>query len=449
MCYNPFAARGGVESVPAASRACAARSPKHKGLADFCFKGHVMDSTGASGRGIGVGNILFLSAYKVYYLVLMVLFYAYAPIYFGALGFSERQTGVLFALQSSMAIAAYLPSGYINDTLAARYQIALGAAGIVSFAFGLARASAYWHFAALFALWGFSATMIDNSTNIIYYKESRGAASGVFFAFYGITGTLAYAAGGGLGDYILAGGDFPALFKFVFVMSLPLLPVAFFLPSARTSKAARISEYYREIARPEVAALAATLFLFTYHWGAELVSFTMLMKKGMGLSLASISYVYLEVGLVMSAVIFTLGISGGRLKIPLRAAIVAAALISASAQASFVFAGSFYGAFANQLLHAVGDALFVYYWMNAIPRVFAYERAGGASSFVNWFTVISVIAGSAVSGWAAARFENHYAPFLISAALMLLILPIQARSNALEADRSEARRETQAGFSGD
>lgn len=373
---------------------------------------------------MNIFRILAISFFKFYYQTITVIFYAYIPIHFRNSGFTDPQSGLLFSLQSLMAIVTYLPSGVINDRLSVRAQILLGGAVFTVFASALSRATTYAHFVGLFILWGLSGTMLDNSTNVAYYKESTVAPNRLFFSFYGITNTLAYAAGGLLGARILGDNDFSAFFRAIFFMSLIIVPLAMLLPNTRASSV-RLRDYLADIKRPETAVLALSLFLFTYHWGAELTYFTMFMKENVRMTTAEVSHIYLTVGLAMSAIIFPLGYFKDAHRLAPRHALYVAVLFSSASQLGFHAVGSFEAMFWNQIVHSVGDAFFIYYWFNIIPSLYTYERIGGASSFVNLFAVISVIAGSYASGLAVSKSGDNYTAFLISGLLGLAVLPLQ------------------------
>ena len=374
-------------------------------------------------------KILAVSFFKVYYLTISVMFYAYIPIFFKSKGFTEHQTGILFSMQSLMAIVTYLPSGIINDRFSVKSQIIFGIFIYTAFTGFLQSAVTFWHFFALFILWGLSGTMIDNSTNVMYYKDSAQSPNKLFFAVYGITATIAYAAGGKIGAMLIDGNDFSTLFKTVFYMSLAMLPIAMTLSDTK-AVSIRLRDYLDDILRFDTIVLALTIFIFTYHWGAEVTSFTMLMKNEAGMDLGSISLIYLEVGLVMSAIIFALGIFKQKHGLKPVTAIYIAVAASAGSQLAFCYVRTFEGMLLNQFFHAIGDSFFMYYWLNIIPTMYKYERIGGASSFVNLFSVISVIAGSAISGMAVQRSASNYSAFLISGLLMLSIYPLQLYSSS-------------------
>ena len=157
-------------------------------------------------------------------------------------------------------------------------------------------------------------------------------------------------------------------------MSLFLLPIWWTLSDTRASNV-KIRDYVKDIWRFEVMALALTIFLFTYHWGAEMTSFTMLMKQNAGLQMNDISYIYFEVGIVMSVIIFMLGYYKEKHGFDPMNAIFTAVGFSAFSQLTFYWSGSFNAMLFNQFLHAIGDAFFIYFWLNAIPKLFSYDQA--------------------------------------------------------------------------
>ncbi len=368
-------------------------------------------------------SVIIISFFKFYYLMISVSFYAYIPLFFAASGFEERSVGLFFALQSFMAILTYLPSGVINDKISARQQIIIATFIYSFFMLLLNFASTYLHFMALFVLWGISATMIDNSTNVIYYKESQVIKSRLFFAFFATTGTMAYAFGGKLGAFLSGSGNFTLLFKTLFAMSLLLIFLSFFLTDTRAAKV-NISDYKKDILSFDSLIIAANLFLFTYHWGAELTYFTIFFNKNAGMGLTQISYIYLEVGFLMSAIIFALGIFKASVRLEPRTALLIAVAFSGGSQISMIYVTGLEGALLNQFFHSIGDACFIYYWLNIIPATFKYEKIGGASSFVNLFTVLSVVSGSFISSLAVGKFANPYAAFFVSSFFMFLIYPL-------------------------
>ncbi|HOT75413.1 MAG TPA: MFS transporter [Candidatus Wallbacteria bacterium] len=368
-------------------------------------------------------SVLIISLFKFYYLLISVSFYAYIPLFFAAGGFDERKVGALFALQSFMAILTYLPSGIINDKISAKRQIIIATFIYSLFLLLLNFSTSYLHFTALFVLWGISATMIDNSTNVIYYKQSRLINNRFFFAFFAITATMAYAIGGKLGAHLTAGNDFGLLFKALFAMSLFLIFLSYFLTDTRVSSV-KLSDYKDDIFSFDSLLIAANLFLFTYHWGAELTYFTLFLTKSAALSLNDVSYIYMEVGFVMSAIIFSLGIFKEKIRLKASAALLIAVAFSGGSQIAMFHIRDLDGALFNQFLHSIGDACFIYYWLNIIPETFKYEKLGGASSFVNLFTVLSVVSGSFISSVAVRAFEMPYAAFFISACLTFSIYPL-------------------------
>lgn len=364
--------------------------------------------------------IYFLPIFKFYYLLISVSFYAYVPVFFIEKGYDSSFIGYLFSLQSFIAILSYLPSGFINDKISVKKQIILGTIIFSLFLFILNFSTTYFHYIILFILWGISGTMIDNSTNAVYYKESQIINNKLFFALYGITGTMAYALGGKLGAYINQLGGFTILFKMLFIMSLTLIIFSILLPDTKVTKI-KFKDYYDDIFSFTTFIIALNLFLFTIHWGAELSYFTILLKEKIKLNFNEISYIYFEVGLIMSLIIFSIGVFKSKLNINPNIALYFAVFLSSMSQLTIGFSKNFIHVFINQFIHAIGDAFFVYYWLNIIPKTFRYEKVGGASAFVNVFTVISVVIGSYCSALVVKYTLNPASAFVFSGSIMLLI----------------------------
>ena len=346
-------------------------------------------------RKFGLPSLLF---FGYTYTLWMVL--AYIPIYLTDLDFSHLQIGILISVFPLASILLVIPFGIFSDRLSPKLLVSSGLALFALFLLGLRYSQGFWEIFLVFLLGGIGGSLFLISCSSLYYKFLGEGDRGRKLGFFIGLGLLGYALGPLSGGYLLQGFDMDSLIGIAFLALLPFLGLSFFLKDVKPIEF-ELTEYRGDIARKEVVVLAALTFLLALHMGTEQTSFSLFLKKDIGLMEASIGTMFCFIGVTISVLSIINGfvsdrVSGqGRGLAPL---LYLGMFVSGLFNIGLLFAGTFGTVLLVRLLHVFGDSLFIVSQRVIISKLFLTERIGGNLGLMATVHTLGIFVGAIISG---------------------------------------------------
>lgn len=210
----------------------------------------------------------------------------YIPLFLIASGFTGFRVGLLMSFFTIVPLIFSLPFGIFNDRYSARRLLALGFALMSAFYGGILICDHFVLLCLLFFLGGIGANLSDISLAALLLKVVPEGRKGTTLGVYQLVVRLAFALGTFAGGLFLSAVGFPAVFLCSFFAFLLLSGAGgIFAPPVRTA-ISRIQAYREDFFQREKLLFSLGLFLFTFHWGAEMTSYTPFLKNSLGLSFA-------------------------------------------------------------------------------------------------------------------------------------------------------------------
>jgi MFS family permease len=349
------------------------------------------------------------------------------------LHFSGAQIGLLYAAQAvCMAIAA-IPIGLGNDRLTSRALIVLSLGILAATFVGMIGVRGYLAFLGVFFTWSLANATFRFSLDTQLLKTDLGDRTGHRVGWYQALRFVGMAIGTVATGYLVAWLDFERSFLLVALAMLGLALAALRLPPTPIERVP-LTDYWADLRDRKVLFFAAWLFLFTSHWGAETTSYGLFLKEGLQLTIPQMGW-YIS-GEYVAIVVTVLALRGplSRRNQPLRMIAVLGLLVSG--------VGLIGGAlppvglsFAFRVLHGAGDgALFMVQYVG-VARLFAIDRLGGNSGFINLAAMSGYVCGALIYGPLGEHY-GYQLPFWLSGALTLLLIPLLlVRGEATEPSR--------------
>jgi predicted MFS family arabinose efflux permease len=311
----------------------------------------------------------------------------FIPLYLAGLGFDGLQIGLLVSLISITALFIELPVGIIDDRLDMRYVILLGYISSFVFFFSIGMLSDFWLFIPLFFLGGVGFNIIQKSYKDYVFKDREPWHEGRKFGLYTLSDYLSYFSGAILGMFLVSIFGFSMTLMIIGIYYLVLIPLLFWLEPISITRT-RLIQYERDFLHPNNILLAAVLFLFASHWGAEMTSYGLFLKNVLNLNEISMGFyaAFSVLFLGIAALIF-----GNKIdhRTDFKRLFMAGLLISGLAHVLMTIP-DVYISFPFRAIHEVGDGLAAVSLMFWIGRKFKQSRLGGDSGI---FYVIMSLGG--------------------------------------------------------
>jgi MFS family permease len=351
------------------------------------------------------------------YLYTLWMVLAYIPIHLTDLGLSHLQIGILISVFPLASLLLVIPSGVFSDRLSPKPLVGSGLALFALFLLGLRYGQGFGEMLLLFLLGGIGGSLFQVSCSSLYYKFLGEGNRGRKIGFFTGLGLFGYALGPLSGGYLLERLDMDTLFWIAFLSLLPFLGLSFFLKNVKPVKF-ELMDYRRDIASKEVAVLAALTLLLSLHMGAEQTSFSLFLKKDIGLMEASIGRMFFFIGVTVS----TLSIANGFVsdRVSARGGGLAPLLylgmsVSGLFNIALLFAGTFSTVLTVRLLHVFGDSLFLISQRVIISKLFHTERIGGNLGLLSTVHTLGIFVGAIISG----AIPGYILPFVLVGSLAL------------------------------
>ena len=320
----------------------------------------------------------------------------FLPVYLKqTLGFSGSQIGLLYALFSVTTLLAVVPVGLRNDRSSPRAMIALSLALAAAAALGMAGARRFPVFVGVFLLYGLGLAALRISMDALMFKSGGTARSGfrwgIFNGFRMVGMTLGTLGAG----HVLARWSFPAGLGLMAVVLAAALIIPVFLSPVKVGFPG-MREYLEDLKAPGVLGFMTWLFLFSLHWGAELTSYGLFLREGLGLTLSGMGwYMSLEF-VIVGLTCFWAGPRCDR-GMDVRTLAVWGMLLSGAGQV-FMCSPDVAVSLFWRGVHGVGDGLILIVMYLGVARLFHPDRVGGLNSGVTLVMMLGTFAGSLVFG---------------------------------------------------
>lgn len=337
------------------------------------------------------------------------------------LGFSGFQIGLLYAAQAAAGLLAALPAGLGNDRIRSRGLVSLGLLGQALAFLGMASVRAYLPFLLVFMVWSASNWVFRLSLDVQLLKTDGGDRTGARIGLYHAVRFLGMALGTVATGHLVAGADFPVHLRLVAGLCALLALAALALPSTPLQRV-RLRDYAADLKDRRVRLFALWMFLFTLHWGAETTSYGLFLRRNLELSMGQMGWYMAVEYLAIVAAVLLLG--RRTVDLPqLRRLAILGLTASGLGQVGMIFPPVGLSA-AFRGLHGLGDGAMLIVLYFGIARLFAVERLGGNTGFINTVTMLGFIAGSLVFGPLGESF-GYALPLWTSGLLTLaLALPL-------------------------
>jgi MFS family permease len=354
--------------------------------------------------------------------VLRLTFF-YLPIFLIGSGRTGWETGLLMSLFAVTAFVFALPMGLFNDRMESRRLVQAGFALFAVFFFGAWWRGDFFSQIVFFFCGGLGALLTQLSLESLLLKGAREGVRGKRFGLFQLITVSVFAFATAGGGWLIGVFDFPKIF-----IASGILSVVFAVLSGRLERApteiSPISSYRAEMKPKGRKIFVLILFLFAFHWGAEVTSYTPFLRDNLGLSLK-------WTGLYMGGCLISLALASflsGRFSdrlVSIRYLMALGFILSGVCQILMIFppAGL---SFAFRVLHEIGDGiimLLIFFWVSTIFHV---DRVSGHYGLVNFAllagqTVSSIVFGPVGRAWGFA------APLWITGVTTLLCFGLLSR----------------------
>ena len=354
--------------------------------------------------------------------VLRLTFF-FLPLFLIGTGRTGWETGVLMSLFAVTAFLFALPMGFFNDRMESRRLVQTGFLLLALFFFGAGWRTDFPAQIVIFFLGGLGAVITQISLESFLLKGGRDGERGKRFGFYQLTVGAVFAAATIAGGYLLERFDFPKIFFASGLLSIVFILLAFKLGRSRTT-ISPLSAYRAEMAPKGRKFFVLILFLFAFHWGAEVTSYSPFLRGNLGLSLK-------QTGLYMGGCLVALALASfasGRYSdrlFSIRHLMAVGFILSGVCQILMIFPPTGLS-FAFRVLHEIGDGiimLLIFFW---VSKIFHVDRVSGHYGAVNFALLAGQTVSTVIFGPLGREF-GFSAPLWITGVTTLLCFALLSR----------------------
>ncbi len=347
----------------------------------------------------------------------------YFPVFFVELGFDAFQIGLLISIGYLVNLFFSTPVGFLCDKMDLRFLAFSSILIFIVFFFGVSYANEIFVVIILVFLFKLGSLISRTSLDNIILKsesENKNHTIGNYF-FFLYLGTVVGLIGTG---FVLSYITFQSMF-FSAAVSLALLaPLSFFLPKIKLENP-KISEYTSDFKSPAAILIGIALFFYSFHYGAENISYTLFLKENLGLDFFSIGlYMGLSIFIMSFAALFISRKMNSKNLFFLYALSFAISGIGHIFMAVDIILVSFI----FRVIHEIGDAIALVAYFIFLKDFFPQKRMGGNLGFFALITTIGSIIGSFIFSYIGFGYGHNYSLIisgvitLISAVLLFLNL---------------------------
>ena len=344
---------------------------------------------------------------------------AFLPLYFESKAISEKGIGMLVAVNHLMSLPTVVLFGVISDRFSPKRLCKYGALLYALYLFGVSRTGSFSLFFLLQIMGGASFAICIVTLNSLFFKHlslsNRGKKIGLFLA-----GSY---LGFGIGPYLagLVAGWFDL--QGVFWVASGAATLLFLLTSTLKDypiQSFRMMDYVRDMRSRRAMLVILCFFIEGIHVGAEHLSYTLLMKHQLGLSVAEIGLFYLLLAVFFAFVTYSIGHWVDRETRWIGFFLAIGMLISGIFQLLTGTVTTFGGLVLIRYLHILGDGFLMWTLAYFVSMIFPDKRLGGNYGFTRVINTIGMSLGAFVFGLVMGK-GGYPIPFYLSGGIEILI----------------------------
>jgi len=346
----------------------------------------------------------------------------FLPVFFrDGLGFSGTEIGLLYALFSMTTILAVLPVGWRNDRTSPRWLIAAGLTLIGAAGFGMAGVKTFLPYLFVFFLYGLGISLFRISIDTLVFKTSESRTAGERWGSFNAFRMIGVAMGTIGAGYVLAVWGFPGGLRLLAALALASLAITPLLLPVKVGFP-RLHEYLQDLRAPGILGFLLWLFLFSLHWGAELTSYGLFLRKNLQLPLSGMGWFMAAEFLALTLTCLWAGPRSDRgMK---QSSLAIAGLVISGTGQILMCVPVLWLSLPARCLHGVGDGFIVIVTYLGIARLFDQTRVGGHNSTVALIMMVGTFIGSLLFGPLGEKL-GYAVPLIATGALVgLLALPV-------------------------
>jgi len=317
----------------------------------------------------------------------------YLPIHLDNLGFTGFQIGLLFAVSVITGLLFIFHIGIFIDRISPRRMSALGLLLIGIYLLGFSFTSLFSIILFLFFLSGFGYNVFMLTMDSFTLKKVRNSI-GKRFGVYSAIRNIPFGIGMLIGGYLLFLLDFNLLLKITGIITLLIISLVCFIPDTKKSFES-VGAYLKDFLNLRVILFSLLLFIFTLHWGVELVAYGLFLKENLKLN-------FIQMGWYMSMPLFFLGFTaiflGKRFDRGLSAKklLLISFLLSGFGFALMAMTTNPFISFFFRIIHDIGDGAFAVFVFTGVASYFTKCRMGGNYGLITLMTIIGRFIGALI-----------------------------------------------------
>ncbi|MFA5349598.1 MAG: MFS transporter [Candidatus Paceibacterota bacterium] len=223
----------------------------------------------------------------------------YFPILFVELGFDPFEIGFLISIGFLVNLLLSAPVGILCDRMDLRFLAFSAILIFLVFFFGMAYATELFVLTILIFIFRLGQLLSRTSLDNIVLKsqpENKNKLIGNYFLFMYL-GTVAGIIGAG---YFLSYITFQSMFFYTAIILAIIAPLSYFLPKIKPDET-KLSDYANDVKSVAVFFIGLAMFFYSFHFGAENISYTLFLKENLGLDLWSMG-LYMGFSILIMAV---------------------------------------------------------------------------------------------------------------------------------------------------
>lgn len=338
------------------------------------------------------------------------------PLHFLKVGFNGWQIGMIVSLYAFMPLLVTVPTGWVNDRLAIA-QVIRGALLVNGLVFvGLSLTQDYFLTALLIAVFAAANSILDVSTNNLYYKDEREDNLNRKFGMLGFWLNLGTSLGTILGGVLIFFSGFRVMFY-----ALAGLMVVTFLAVRRFGnekfEMIPLREYRLSFFRRKTLLLTLMLFILALHWGVEGTVYSPFLREAFKLNSFQVA-LYIGLALFVMA-LAALWVSRREFDPVFNRRLFLTGMFMSGLGLMLMTVPNVYFSFLARAAHETGDGLMGALVTIFISRLFERRNIGGnAGLLMGAFTLGSMVGAQLFSPLGYSLGLQF--PFLITGALLVL-----------------------------
>jgi MFS family permease len=363
-------------------------------------------------------HFLYFLAIVALHSFLMRMIGYFLPLYFEELGYSGVQFGFYLMFASFSMIILSLPMGISTDKKPIAYilmfSFLLGAISRVGFIIS----KSLIVFCAFAFVGSFGMRFVNVAKESIFFKISK-KESPIEAGQYQLASSVFMGIGMIIGSFIIAGFSFWHVFVISAVGNLMLAFFSYFVPRTETM-VIKLEDYKIALFTPKVFFLIFIFFLSSFHWGAEMVSYSKFLKHNLLLSTQGIG-LYTGLGFFFVGLGAYLGVVLVQKKIikDLQILLIIGFFMSGIFHI-LMCVNNVYLSFFFRIWHEIGDGLVFLAFYHGIPRIFHVRTIGGCAAFISLWMGIGSFSSAILFGYIGDKLGNQW-PLIISGIILAII----------------------------